>query len=840
MVTFKFSWSFTVAPATIGPDPVVFLDGYPTGAVFTAGPKVGIGFDGPDPAVASVFVNGVEYPATIDDGNIFVAAGVLDLEVGSYAAYAVADGAMSAPWNFSVRAPYSGLDCFETCHTDIMDKHKFDDASGCEPCHGADSPWGGGYTKAEESIHGDKTCFIAGCHATLVDEALNPALLTTCGSCHPGDFHHADAHYGEGAGCAHCHSQGTADGKKLCLEACHRKHLPTFDHHIDLADSNDDSFYGASCNDGCHADNNVGPFGRPGGTYKCAYCHAPEENAALHHLATDVNDGCNDGCHAVNNVGPFGVVGGANACAVCHSAEPIDLHHALDGADQVASCNVCHYDVAAANQKAVKHADISSGTRGATCSDCHVIKSTVVGNALKGATGVSYVKDNLPEYGGRGVSVTPSNYATGTTHSVWMKPWDGALVDVTLDGSAKDYAEGEWMVCFKCHAGAGGNVGAWNTGTYTATSLGGGVNPGWLFPYGIWDGTLAMSSNTAWNANLNQRKQPLPESLAISEFAGTPASGSTGTWFATDLAREFNPNNPSGHRVVANPDGTVAGWGFVRDYNTGTTNPDGTTGVDKRLSNQAGVLNRVQINTPPAGSGNAAWLYNDHVANNLLGSSGLTKANLEARGAIFNLHENSVLKCTDCHTGTVAGAAGPHGSSGKFLLDDRWNARDWKNVTLHNMQQVSGPNAYICAKCHFMGDAAQITTVAPDTHSVLRGATVRGLALVHQYASATSGNGGHAANYAGYRCGGCHIAIPHGWKRPRLLVSTADDFGSPYMWDGATPFADRRRATDTRYGWGRMSHNLSKTTALGNWGSSNNCSQMCGTHGNLATSNYLP
>jgi hypothetical protein len=811
-------WSFSVVPGgTVGPDPIVFSGGYPTGPIFNLKPEVGIGFSGPVPTAVSIFINGIEKAAVVDGDFIKLASGSIELEVGKYVAYAVADGATSAAWTFSVKAEYAGLDCFETCHTDIMATHTFVDKSdaaksGCEPCHGADSPWGGGYTEASDSIHGNKSCFGVGCHATLVDVKLNDALLTTCGGCHPGDFHHDDAHYGgEDSGCGHCHSQGTDNGKKNCLEACHRRHLPTFDHHVDLADSNDNSYYGASCNDGCHADNNVGPFGAAGNEYKCSYCHAPEENTDLHHLLADVSDGCNDGCHAVNNVGPFGVVNGANACAVCHSEPAIDLHHALDGADEVASCNACHYDVAAENNKAIKHGDVTDGNRGVTCADCHVIQSTVLGNSLKDATGVSYVKSTLPQYEGREAAAvadttpgTVDSRANRQSMKLWTeKTWEGDLAPVALDGTAKDYAEGEWMVCFKCHAGEGVSKGPWNNAGNR---------------YGTWNGSI----------------QPNVGIINPIASQGSPATGSTNVWFATDLAREFNPNNPSGHRVVANPDGTVAGWGFTRGFaapNT-TYNP---TDIDKRLSNQAGTLQTMVINTAPYNDATYGWLYFEGMNLGVTGANRLDEASLKAAGARFDLNEQSVLKCTDCHSGDMTAAKGPHGATTTYMLDSRWNKRDWKRVVPNSQHQITGNNAYICAKCHFMGSATAQNATANLT------APSRGMGSTH-FRVWMQNETGH---WNAWGCGACHTAIPHGWKRPRLLVSTDDDYGTPYLAENVIAGNDSRTSTNNRGGWRRMNATMNRTNFAASWSTAPTnanyaaCSNLCGRHGAQPT-NYLP
>jgi hypothetical protein len=74
---------------------------------------------------------------------------------------------------------------------------------------------------------------------------------------------------------------------------------------------------------------------------------------------------------------------------------------------------------------------------------------------------------------------------------------------------------------------------------------------------------------------------------------------------------------------------------------------------------------------------------------------------------------------------------------------------------------TTGPTAVICAKCHDLENfnyaswAVEGANTAHDSH--------------HQ--DQTNGSS---------QCVSCHIGLPHGWKRPRLLVNTATDV-APYL-----------------------------------------------------------
>ena len=138
----------------------------------------------------------------------------------------------------------------------------------------------------------------------------------------------------------------------------------------------------------------------------------------------------------------------------------------------------------------------------------------------------------------------------------------------------------------------------------------------------------------------------------------------------TDVAREFNPANRSGHPVVVG----------LNSY-TGNTAP-------KALA--TGTMQ------PP-------WNVN-------VGTQ--------------------TMMCSDCHNTDGAAAQGPHGSANQFMLKGA-NAANWPNVTLQNA------TTSWCYNCHTLN---------------------------------LSNNGVHTqGNHSGYQCYRCHVVIPHGSSRSRLI-----------------------------------------------------------------------
>lgn len=171
-------------------------------------------------------------------------------------------------------------------------------------------------------------------------------------------------------------------------------------------------------------------------------------------------------------------------------------------------------------------------------------------------------------------------------------------------------------------------------------------------------------------------------------YVSLPTSGGSGGFGATDLAKEFNPSNLSYHRVLGSDDSGMRS-SFVVGGTTYTW-------------------------TLPAAS---SFLKTGYTT-------------------------SSMLTCTSCHTNTTSGvAAGPHGSSVKYLLDPSYPT-EWTTVRLSSASSTT----YICAKCHTnLSNANRVHSDGP---------------------------------HRGYTCNACHVKIPHGWVRPRLLGYMADP--APY------------------------------------------------------------
>lgn len=125
---------------------------------------------------------------------------------------------------------------------------------------------------------------------------------------------------------------------------------------------------------------------------------------------------------------------------------------------------------------------------------------------------------------------------------------------------------------------------------------------------------------------------------------------------------------------------------------------------------------------------------------------------------IAGVSVTSKLTCTDCHTSdTTTDARGPHGSASKFMLRSGGNA-NWYDTTLSTWSTAT---SNFCKNCHG-------TMGSNNVHSR-----------------------GEHSNYA---CRYCHVKIPHGWKRPRLLVYQPDTNGATQAGRDAAPYSSLESA----------------------------------------------
>ncbi len=167
---------------------------------------------------------------------------------------------------------------------------------------------------------------------------------------------------------------------------------------------------------------------------------------------------------------------------------------------------------------------------------------------------------------------------------------------------------------------------------------------------------------------------------------------------------------------------------------------------------------------------------------------------------------NQTMYCSDCHgaDNEGSGAKGPHGSNVKFMLKGAykyWPARNdgqlWRLSDKNNFTSYGG---LFCKNCHPVYDGTWKNNVHSQTGGGGRG-----------------GSGGHQDQ----PCVACHVAVPHGSKRSRLIGYSSDP--APYNYNGNT-----LKVTGFRKAGGPFSYSGMPKNSTGN-----NCATagVSGCHG---------
>jgi hypothetical protein len=206
--------------------------------------------------------------------------------------------------------------------------------------------------------------------------------------------------------------------------------------------------------------------------------------------------------------------------------------------------------------------------------------------------------------------------------------------------------------------------------------------------------------------------------LSAADFKPTTLTGKTDDTEA-NLCFKCHTSAAGDLPTVTTPSGTYQSTDVAREFNPNNFSLHNVTGANIGMKTVFNFTNTASVVvTATWGLPTTTWL-----------TAGWTTS--------------SKMTCTDCHTGgTVAQASGPHGSTAKWMLDPQYQGTtDWTAATMSNI----ATSKVICNKCHT--GYSQMN----DAH----------------------GEHGHSTT-----CGSCHIAIPHGWKRPRLLGYATDP--APY------------------------------------------------------------
>jgi hypothetical protein len=250
--------------------------------------------------------------------------------------------------------------------------------------------------------------------------------------------------------------------------------------------------------------------------------------------------------------------------------------------------------------------------------------------------------------------------------------------------------------------------------------------------------------------------------------------------------------------------GQYAAHGFGGNASGHNTTTYGTVGAYTKWDGSEGVVVKDSANATitqewPLPTADVFWSQSNRGSTSVTDSPAVAMGSL-ASAVRTDVGWGSVITCQDCHT-NLSGALGPQGANaGQFGLDPRfpddWTLAEITTFDPTGMRSIlttaGSPNPYydkstsapagngyssgdvvirtICQKCHKLtnykqGEPAQARAgrskldmgLSNEAHMEHHGDQILGQA----------------------NCVGCHIAIPHGWKRPRLLVYSNDP--APYV-----------------------------------------------------------
>nr|MBF0223194.1 hypothetical protein [Desulfobulbaceae bacterium] len=153
---------------------------------------------------------------------------------------------------------------------------------------------------------------------------------------------------------------------------------------------------------------------------------------------------------------------------------------------------------------------------------------------------------------------------------------------------------------------------------------------------------------------------------------------------------------------------------------------------------------------------------------------------------------NQTMYCSDCHGNDAATPVGPHGSANPNMIKGTTNYEWPYNVTrgrlwtladvYYNLHNVG--TELLCKKCHSM----EVVWDAGESKNIFRNYAhekhYRRDFKANPWASAYpkyGTGGGESQTDAGYPCITCHIIVPHGSKRSRLIGYESD--AAPYSLD---------------------------------------------------------
>lgn len=657
--------------------------------------------------------------------------------------------------------------------------HAAAEATGCSTCHSMDLA-----SEHAKTTSGSISC--VGCHTSTLFSALDKPWDGTCAACHtskhgglPGKHTattstacerchdrdntagmnveqvHAASPKGE---CAVCHANSSRvpdiTAKTAECGACHA--VSGSDYHSTMSAQHTFSAMPSSCvGAGCHASKSLPeahtPYLNRYPEYEdtCALCHL---NAAADRVDwTQASADCSS-CHTVH--GDIAVIHAAPSsteCVACHESADVRVVH---GATPEASCSVCHNGTIDLTGKTTR------------CTDCH---------ALSPADTRHYP--------------APSHLASAETgctkcHSMDMKTEHVkptvAVSCVQCHETKVDSFTAAWdKSCSACHPTKHGQMQAKHVSSRTECSGAGChvITDASDLHKGVPGGGCGVCHDAG---------------ARLTTDCTVCHSGVGTNHHEQHNALVANPGGCNGcHKMYLDDEHASLGYACATchdsaraDVSAAITAGDRTCAACHPAAHDAqasefnagnGSMHRTSSDLPGMQSsfrvGTATYTWPLPVAASFLKTGWTT---------------SSIVTCDGCHT-FAATPAGPHGSSVLVNIDPSYPV-DWKTAYLTNSSSGMSSSSIICAKCHD-----------------LNGTNGTWSNQVHR-------EGDHQGSSDG-KCTLCHVQIPHGWYRPRLLGYTTDP--APYA---TTGLVQLKASSHTPTSW-----------------SESDCRTSCGEHDSSVT-----
>lgn len=592
-----------------------------------------------------------------------------------------------------------------------------------------------------------------GCSACHTNDSTVPAS-TDCNSCHAGTYHASKAvkHTATAsASCARCHDKDPAAG--MDVEPIHKNVCATC--HVASARVPDVSAKTAECAS-CHATSGTDyhkamagkhTFGALDPSCITAGCHTagtlPEEHARFVGAGgryASYQDSCAL-CHENTSATRIDWATASADCSSCHtvhgdialiheapsSAECVDCHetadvrsvHAVNPAD---SCVVCHK----ANY------DLTGKTT--ACVDCHAYSPTATkhypaAKHLAAETGCTlcHSLDMKTEHAKPTVAVTCAachETKVDTFTTAWNKTCLACHATKHTLAAQKHVSTNVACGAAGCHAiGDASDIHKGVQGGGCAVCHAAGVTP--------------TTNCLSCHANVGTNHHELHNGIAANTGG---CSGCHSLYLDTEHALLGLTCATCHDSTRADVQAAITGG--KRNCTACHPAAHGKQAVEFDASNAS--MHRVRADLP--------GMRSSFVVNGATYTWALPSAASFLKAGFTT---SSVTACDSCHTFSGT-ASGPHGSTVKVNIDPAYPT-SWKSAYLTNSSNGINSTTMICAKCHDLNGTG--SNFSNKVHDI----------------------GDHQGSTDG-KCVLCHVQVPHGWGRPRLLGYTTDP--APYATTG--------------------------------------------------------